>query len=222
MGPPSDKAVRVVLDGIRRTKGGKPTKKAPATADRIAAMLAGIPDTLRSKRDRALLTLGFAGRSGGRSWWRSRLPTSLSSPMAFVSRSGTQRPIRKAKAKRSPSPRDAAAGRCGTGVAHRSEDRRWSGVSLDRPPWRRADGAVGGVDREVLRRSRRARSPRVRWPQPACRLPHQRGRGWGRCLRMMEVSRHKRVETCRGMSGAPTCSKDTRGSSFSKEAVTFW
>ena len=61
--PAGDKAVRVVLGGIRRTKGAKPTKKAPATADRIAAMLAGIPDTLRGKRDRALLTLGFAAAS---------------------------------------------------------------------------------------------------------------------------------------------------------------
>ena len=59
--PAAAKAVRVVLGGIRRTKGAKPAQKAPATAERIAAMLEGIPDTLRGTRDRALLTLGFAG-----------------------------------------------------------------------------------------------------------------------------------------------------------------
>ena len=51
----------MVLGGIRRTKGAKPAQKAPATAERIAAMLEGIPDTLRGRRDRALLTFGFAG-----------------------------------------------------------------------------------------------------------------------------------------------------------------
>ena len=50
-----------MLGGIRRTKGAKPIQKAPATAERITAMLEGIPTTLRGTRDRALLTLGFAG-----------------------------------------------------------------------------------------------------------------------------------------------------------------
>ena len=35
--------------------------KAPATADRIKAMLDQTPDTLKGKRDRALRTLGMAG-----------------------------------------------------------------------------------------------------------------------------------------------------------------
>ena len=59
--PTSSKAVRVVLGGARRKIGTRPAQKAPATAERIAAMLAGLPDTLTGKRDRALLTLGFAG-----------------------------------------------------------------------------------------------------------------------------------------------------------------
>jgi site-specific recombinase XerD len=49
------------MRGIRRTHGAAPTQKAPATAERIAAMLTAIPaGTLQGKRDRALL-LGFAG-----------------------------------------------------------------------------------------------------------------------------------------------------------------
>jgi site-specific recombinase XerD len=59
--PASAKAVRVVLGGIRRTKGTRPVRKAPITAERTATMLESMPTTLRGKRDRALLTLGFAG-----------------------------------------------------------------------------------------------------------------------------------------------------------------
>lgn len=59
--PTNSKAVRVVLGGSRRKIGTRPTQKAPATAERIAAMLADLPDTLISKRIRALLALGFAG-----------------------------------------------------------------------------------------------------------------------------------------------------------------
>ena len=58
----TSKTVRgVVLGGIRRTKAAKPAQKAPATAERIAAILEGILTMLRGTRDRALLTLGFAG-----------------------------------------------------------------------------------------------------------------------------------------------------------------
>jgi site-specific recombinase XerD len=50
------------MRGIRRSQGAAATQKAPATAERIAAMLAAIPAaTLAGKRDRALLLLGFAG-----------------------------------------------------------------------------------------------------------------------------------------------------------------
>ena len=60
--PTGHEAVRAVLRGIRRTVGAATAPKAPATADRIADMLAAVPtDTLRGKRDRALLLLGFAG-----------------------------------------------------------------------------------------------------------------------------------------------------------------
>ena len=59
--PTNAEAVKAVMRGIRRTIGTSPERKAPATADRIAGMLAFIPDTLAGKRDRALLLLGFAG-----------------------------------------------------------------------------------------------------------------------------------------------------------------
>jgi site-specific recombinase XerD len=53
--------VRDVMSGIRNTMGVAPDRKAPATADRLGAMLACIPtDTLAGKRDHAMLLLGFA------------------------------------------------------------------------------------------------------------------------------------------------------------------
>ena len=60
--PPTNvEAVRAVLRGIRRTIGTARVGKAPATADVLKQMLALCPDTLSGKRDRALLALGFAG-----------------------------------------------------------------------------------------------------------------------------------------------------------------
>ena len=60
--PPTNvETVKATLRGIRREIGTAKAQKAPATADRIADMVRGIPDTLIGKRDRALLLLGFAG-----------------------------------------------------------------------------------------------------------------------------------------------------------------
>jgi site-specific recombinase XerD len=59
--PTNAETVKAVMRGIRRTIGAAPDQKAPATADRIADMIASCPATLIGKRDRALLLLGFAG-----------------------------------------------------------------------------------------------------------------------------------------------------------------
>ena len=69
--PTNAETVKAVMRGIRRTIGAARVQKAPATADRLAAMLALIPpDTATGKRDRTLLLC-----SVGASWWRWRLPT---------------------------------------------------------------------------------------------------------------------------------------------------
>ena len=59
--PTDDERVRATVRGIRRAVGSAPTKKAPATADRIIAMLPAADTGLADLRDRALLLLGFAG-----------------------------------------------------------------------------------------------------------------------------------------------------------------
>ncbi|MET3968728.1 site-specific integrase [Bradyrhizobium sp. S3.9.1] len=59
--PTDAEGVRATVRGIRRTFGGAKTKKAPAVAARILGMVATAPAGLAGIRDRALLLLGFAG-----------------------------------------------------------------------------------------------------------------------------------------------------------------
>ena len=59
--PTNSELVKATLKGIRRVKGSTPEQKAPATAEILNDMLRHIPDTLQGLRDKALLLLGFAG-----------------------------------------------------------------------------------------------------------------------------------------------------------------
>ena len=76
--PTNSEAVKACMRGIRRSIGTAKVQKAPATADLLRAMVDACPDTLRGKRDRALLALGFAGafrrserwRCPSLTWWR--------------------------------------------------------------------------------------------------------------------------------------------------------
>jgi site-specific recombinase XerD len=59
--PTGSEAVKAVLSGIRRSIGTAVTRKCPATAETIRAIIAEMPTDLRGLRDRALLLVGFAG-----------------------------------------------------------------------------------------------------------------------------------------------------------------
>ena len=59
--PTSSESVKTTLRGIRREIGTARVQKAPATCERIVEMASHCPDTLRGRRDRAILLLGFAG-----------------------------------------------------------------------------------------------------------------------------------------------------------------
>jgi site-specific recombinase XerD len=59
--PTAAEEVRHVMRGIRRTAGTRPTRKAPATAERVLVMVSHCPKSLAGLRDRALLLLGFGG-----------------------------------------------------------------------------------------------------------------------------------------------------------------
>ena len=59
--PTEAEIVKATFAGIRRVIGIAQRKVSPATADRVVAMLATCDDSLQGKRDRALLALGFGG-----------------------------------------------------------------------------------------------------------------------------------------------------------------
>ncbi len=59
--PTNSEAVKATLRGIRRTSGSAPVRKAPATADKVLAMVGKADTDIKGLRDRALLLLGFAG-----------------------------------------------------------------------------------------------------------------------------------------------------------------
>lgn len=59
--PRSGAAVREVLKGIRRQLGTQQTRKAPLLVADLRAVCESLPSTLTGARDRAVLTLGFAG-----------------------------------------------------------------------------------------------------------------------------------------------------------------
>jgi site-specific recombinase XerD len=59
--PTNSEAVKATLRGIRRTTGSAPARKAPATADKIVAMVTMAGNDSKGLRDRAILLLGFAG-----------------------------------------------------------------------------------------------------------------------------------------------------------------
>ena len=59
--PTKDKLVQATMSGIKRASQRVKVKKSPATAERIESMIAYCPETLPGLRDKALLLLGFGG-----------------------------------------------------------------------------------------------------------------------------------------------------------------
>jgi site-specific recombinase XerD len=59
--PTNSETVKATVRGIRRTLGAAQVRKAPATADKVVAMVTVGRTDLKGIRDRALLLLGFAG-----------------------------------------------------------------------------------------------------------------------------------------------------------------
>jgi len=59
--PTDDELVKATARGIRRTLGTAKIEKTPATAERLLAMAANTGAGLKGLRDRALLLIGFAG-----------------------------------------------------------------------------------------------------------------------------------------------------------------
>lgn len=90
--PTGHKLVSSTLKGIRRATGAKVEKKAAATVDKIYSMIAQCDaKALQGKRDKAILLLGFAG-----AFRRSELAALQVSDIEFVN-DGARITIRKSK-----------------------------------------------------------------------------------------------------------------------------
>lgn len=59
--PTTELAVKIVLRGIRRTHGVAQRKKAPLVVAALRAVLDGLDDSTRGRRDRCMLLVGWAG-----------------------------------------------------------------------------------------------------------------------------------------------------------------
>jgi site-specific recombinase XerD len=59
--PTNSETVKATVRGIRRTLGASQARKAPATAEKVLAMVTTGRTDMKGIRDRALLLLGFAG-----------------------------------------------------------------------------------------------------------------------------------------------------------------
>ena len=59
--PTGESVVRSVMAGIRRVHGTEQVAKAAVSPELLRRLINGLPDTLRGRRDRALLLVGFAG-----------------------------------------------------------------------------------------------------------------------------------------------------------------
>ncbi len=128
--PTSREGVKATLRGIRRTIGAAREGKAPATADVLKQMLALCPDTLAGKRDRALLSLGFAG-----AFRRSEL-VALQAEDLVETPDGLRVRIRRSKTDQEgqgaevaiPRGYRLASGRGGAGMAGSGRDQQRAGV----------------------------------------------------------------------------------------------
>ena len=218
--PAAHEAVRAVMRGIRRTTGTAPAQKAPATADRIAAMLQAAPaDTLQGKRDRALLLLGFAG-----AFRRSELVALQVADLAYEP-DGMRVLIRRSKADQEGQGQEIAIPR-GTKLRPVVAVQEWlaaAGItagSVFRGINRH--GQVGGAlsaQSVALVVKRYADAAGL---DPAAFAGHSLRSGFltsaaeagADVLRMMEVSRHKRVETMQGYVRRASLFKGHAGAGF--------
>jgi len=89
--PTASPLVEATMGGIRRTIGTAQHGKAPAVAEDVKAMCACLSDTLKGKRDRALLLVGFAG-----AFRRSELAALTLEDMEFC-REGLKIHLRRSK-----------------------------------------------------------------------------------------------------------------------------
>jgi len=201
--PTAAEVVRAVLAGARRTVGSAPRQAAPATASALEQMLTTCDDSLIGLRDRALLTLGF-----GAALRRSEV-VALDVADVEVVDAGLRVHLGKTKTDQE-----------GAGAVVPVLDGPRIGVKAALAAWLAVSGITEGAlfrsarkggmltDQRLADRSvaeivkRRAAAAGL---DPAKFSGHSLRRGWitsaaeagADAFRIMDVSRHRRVETVR-------------------------
>jgi site-specific recombinase XerD len=218
--PTADPAVKAVLGGIRRTLGTRPEQKAPATASRLRDMLAHCPATKRGKRDRALLALGFAG-----AFRRSEL-VALTVEDITETAHGLRVLIRQSKTDQEGKGHEIAILR---GAKLRAVEalRDWLAAAeiTTGPLFRRVNKADRVMDAALEPESVAdivKRYAVLAGFDPASYAGHSLRAGFltsaaeagADVFRMMDVSRHKRVETVRGYIRRADAFKNHAGAGF--------
>jgi site-specific recombinase XerD len=212
--------VKATLRGIKRTLRHSPARKAPATSDKVAKMVAMTADNARGLRDRALLLLGFAG-----AFRRSELVALNLEDLEFCEH-GLRVTIRKSKTDQEGDGVTIAVAR-GSFACPANAVRDWVELArithgpIFRPISKRgsvlnrrlSDRAVAEVVKAYARRAGlkagdfSAHSLRPGFLTSAAR----RGAS---LFKMMDVSRHKSVETLRGYVRDAELFRDHAGSNL--------
>lgn len=217
--PTDDEAVRATLAGIKRANGTAQRRVAPATAERVRAMLDVCGDDLRGKRDKALLALGFGGALR-----RSEL-VALQVEDLEIGDEGVRVTVRRSKTD------GEGAGQVvpvldGSRVRVRAAIREWvEAAGIQSGPVLRQLARGGRVlgsltDRTVANViKQRAEQAGL---DPALFSGHSLRAGFltsaaasgANLFKMMDVSRHRRVDTVRGYVRTAEMFKDHAGASF--------
>ena len=218
--PTNAEAVKATLRGIRRTVGTAKDQKTAATSHCLYEMLAACPATLRGKRDRALLVLGFAG-----AFRRSEL-VALTVEDITAKDNGYQVTIRRSKTDQTGEGQTIAI-LSGTRMRPVEAVREWlEAAGITTGPIFRPINKAGRVSDKAM--TAESAAAVVKEYAEAC--GHDPAKFGGHSLRagfltsaaenganifkMMEVSRHKSVDTLRSYVRRADLFKDHAGAAF--------
>jgi integrase len=218
--PTNSELVKVELRGIRRAIGAAPERKDAATADRVGDMVALIPDTLAGLRDRALLLLGFAG-----AFRRSEL-VALTVADLSETQAGLRVIIRKSKTDQEGAGQEIAIPSGGRLRAVEAVKAWLAAAKIESGPVFRSVNRGGRVLPDALTDRSAALIVKAYAQRagldPAAYAGHSLRAGFltsaadagANVFKMMEVSRHKSVDTLRGYVRRADLFRDHAGATF--------
>ena len=218
--PTNSELVKAELRGIRRTIGAAPERKDAATAERVVLMVAMVPDTLAGLRDRAILLLGFAG-----AFRRSEL-VALTVADLIDTQGGLRITIRKSKTDQEGAGQEIAIPSGGKLRAVEAVKAWLADAEITTGPLFRPITRSGTVLSDALTDRSVALIVKAYAEQagldPAVYAGHSLRAGFltsaaeagANVFKMMEVSRHRSVDTLRGYVRRADLFKDHAGATF--------